>query len=577
MHRRFKMSKAIIVVPMLLALTFIIACGGAAAPAVPATAVPATAVPTTAVSAPTPTAMAAPIATPKPAAQFTSIKPDPAAKYGGVLLTATKNAPGSWDVNHSPSSSVLSPVGPRLEGLMRMSPFDQGLTLVASLAKSWDVSDDGLLITFHLRDAKFHDGSTVTADDVAASWTRIHLPGEDEISYRQDWFRRLEEVKVLDASTVQFVFREQSAEIMRFIASDWNAVFPKKVLEANNNDLSREVFAPSAGPFKMAELKAGELIRYERFEDYWNEGLPYLDGIEINIMGAGAFAAFLVGQLDTIQVNAPPDFQLALDKGILGERAWVPIVGAIYFNQLVQPFDDIRIRRAMDLTFDKEDVLVVMADRSFVSMGRWSAPGGPWAQPEADLMALPAYNRDKDARLAQAKALMAEAGYPDGFSAKMTIGSPATQVAAAEYGQAVWKDTLNIDLDLEVLDWSVWIARAKKSQFGITSGAAFTTLHDPSDFMNVFWRTGGAQNWTGWSNAEFDSIMDKVDTTLDPTKRREFVFQAYDVLERDLPQISLRWTQDGHMWWPHVKGFPSRGALLGRYVYYDRQTIWLDR
>ena len=577
MHRWFKTRKAIIVVPLLLALSFIIACGESAT-AVPAVKVApaATAVPAVKVA---PAATAVPQAQAKAMPAIRSIPPDPSAKSGGVLQT-TSGTPGTWDVNQSPSSSVLGPIGPRLQGLIKMSPYDRGVTILPGLAEAWEISDDGRLITFHLRDgAKFHDGTTVTSDDVVATWVRIYAPNEGEISYRKDWFSRIEEVKAVDPSTVQFVFREASAEVLNFIASDWNAVFPKKVLEANANDLKTVIDHPSAGPFKFLEIKAGELIAYERFEDYWDEGFPYLDGIEFHLLGSGGFPAFLVGQIDTRQVNGPVDFQLALDRGILGERAMVPIVHAIYFNTSVKPFDDVRVRKAMDLAIDRDELQVARQDLVFPGVGkhRWAAPGSAFAQPESQLEALAVFNPDKGARLAQAKALLTEAGFPNGFEADMTVGSPVSLVAQAEYVQAIWSETLNINLDLQTLDWSVWIARAGKQQFGITSGAQFTTLHDPSDFMNTFWRSGGAQNWSGWSNAEFDSIMDKVDTELDPAKRKQFVFDAYAVLEKELPQMTGGWAMDGHMWWPYVKAFPSRGPEMGRYVFFDRQTLWLDK
>ena len=570
MHRWFKTPKAIIVVPLLLALSFIIACGESA------TAVPAA----TAVSAVTvaPAATAVPQAKAKTApAGAMGIIPEAGAKYGGVLKT-TSGTPGTWDVNQSPSSSVMGPVGPRLQGLSKMSPFDQGKTILPGLASSWEVSKDGLLITFQIREnAKFHDGSTVTVDDVVASWTRIHAPKSDEISYRKDWFSRIAEVKAVDQSTVEFVFTEPAAQILSFIASDWNSIFPKKVLEANNNDLKTFIEHPAAGPFKFAEIKAGELIRYERFDDYWNEGLPYLDGIELHILGSGGFPAFLVGQLDTRQVNNPEDYEVALDKGIVGYRAVVPDTHSIYFNLTIKPFDDARVRRAMDLVIDRKGMEIALAPVAVPGSGRWAPAGSAWALPEAQLQELPVFKLDMDTKIAMAKALLVEAGYPDGFKAKMTSGSPSVISAHSEYVQAVLNQNLNIDLELETLDWSVWIARARETQFVVTSGAAFTTLHDPSDFMNVFWRTGGAQNWSGWSNAEYDGIMDQIDTELDLVKRRELVFMAYDVLEREMPSLTGGWRVDGHMWWPYLHGFPVRGPELGRYVYFDRQTIWLDK
>jgi len=603
MHRWLKTPKAIILAPLLLALTFILACGGsatavpaAAVPAVPATGVPAvkaapaaTAVPAVK-AAPKANATAVPqmmrppavaAATAAPQAKVvpapSGIIPEAGAKYGGVLKT-NSGTPGTWDVNQSPSSSVMGPVGPRLQGLMKMSPFDEGKTLLPGLATSWEVSDDGLLITFKIRDnVKFHDGTTMTVDDVVASWTRIHAPREGEISYRETWFSRINEVKAVDRSTVQFVFSEASAGILNFMASDWNSIFPKSVLEANNNDLKTLIDHPAAGPFKFAEIKAGELIRYEKFEDYWNEGLPYLDGIELHILGAGAFPAFLVGQLDTKQENNPENFELALEKGIQGYRAVVPDTHSMFFNLSVKPFDDVRVRKAMDLVIDRVDLEIAMAPVAVPGMGRWAPARSAWALPEAQLMALPVFGTDMEAKIVEATALMTEAGYPDGFKATMTVGSPAVISAFSVYAQAVLKENLNIDLEIETLDWSVWIARARETQFTVTVGAAFTTLHDPSDFMNTFWRTGGAQNWSDWSNAEFDGLMDNVDTEIDPVKRREFVYQAYEVLEREMPSVVGGWRVDGHMWWPYLHGFPVRGPTLGRYVYFDRQTIWLDK
>ena len=578
--------RAMLFTPVMLLLLIAVACGGTAATAVPATAVPATAVPAAPTAVPvasdtpvpaTPTPTTAVIATPEPAAGIKSIPPDPNAKYGGTNKT-TSGTPGTWDPNQSPSSSVLSPVGPRLQGLMKMNPYDRGETVLPGLATSWEVSDDGLMITFHLREnVTFHDGSALTADDVVASWVRIAMPKGDEISYRKDWFSRISEIKAVDPLTVQFKFSDTSAEIIRFIASDWNGIYPKSVLEANNNDLKTVIDAPSAGPFKFAELKAGELIRYEKFEDYWDEGFPYLDAFEFHLLGKGGFPAFLVGQIDTRQVNNPTDFQLAIDKGIQGEQAMVPITHALYFNPNVKPFDDVRVRKAIDLVIDRAEWGEVTKNLTKPAVGRWAPPGNAYALPEAELRKLPVFGADMDARIAEAKDLMAEAGFPDGFEDHLTSGSPAHIAVHAEFAQAVLKDTLNIDLEVEVLDWSVWIARAKEQQFSITSGAQFTTLHDPSDFMNTFWRTGGAQNWTGWSNAEFDSIMDKVDTELDIDKRKELVFQAFAVLEEEVPQMNGGWEVDGHMWWPYVKGHPSRGPAMGRYVFYDRQTLWHDK
>ena len=175
--------------------------------------------------------------------------------------------------------------GAMYDNLIRRDPRDSGQTIIPDLAHSWEIAKDGKTYTFFLRKGvKFHDGGDFTAEDVKATYQRLIFPPQGFSSPRTALFAyaTAEEMNVRDSHTIEFKFREPRPKeyILGAFASGWNIIVRKKTLEDNNYNLRQVMDYPGTGPFRHKKRVDKEVWVMERNPDYWNEGLPYLDGIE---------------------------------------------------------------------------------------------------------------------------------------------------------------------------------------------------------------------------------------------------------------------------------------------------------
>jgi len=169
------------------------------------------------------------------------------------------------------------------DNLIRRNPVDSGQTIIPDLAHSWEIAPDGKTYTFFLRKGvKFHDGGDLTAEDVKATYARIIWPQTGFSSPRTPLFSTVSEINVRDAHTIEFTLHEARPQsfMLGAFASGWNVIVRKKTLEDNNYNLRQVMDYPGTGPFRHKKRVDKEVWVMERNPDYWNEGLPYLDGIE---------------------------------------------------------------------------------------------------------------------------------------------------------------------------------------------------------------------------------------------------------------------------------------------------------
>src|SRR5499433_1311197 len=211
--------------------------------------------------------------------------PEPTAKRGGVLRYGILSAPAHFDVHQSGTVSNVGTQGAMYDNLIRRDPRVSGQTIIPDLAHSWEISKDGKTYTFFLRKGvKFHDGGDFTAEDVKATYQRIISPPQGFSSPRTALFTyaTVEEINVRDSHTIEFKLREARPKeyVLGAFASGWNIIVRKKTLEDNNYNLRQVMDYPGTGPFRHKKRVDKEVWIMERNPDYWNEGLPYLDGIE---------------------------------------------------------------------------------------------------------------------------------------------------------------------------------------------------------------------------------------------------------------------------------------------------------
>src|SRR5207237_9054671 len=213
--------------------------------------------------------------------QLAAAEPNP--KRGGVLRYGITSRPPHFDVHQSGTINSLGSMGCMFDNLIRRDPRDSGKTIIPDLAHSWEIAKDSKTYTFFLRkDVQFHDGAELTAEDVKATFDRIAKPPTGISIPRSVLFKAVSEINARDKYTVEFKLSEPRpiSFMMSAFASGWNVIVRKKTLEDNNYNLRKLVTYPGTGPFRSVRRVENELWVMERNPNYWNKGLPYLDGIE---------------------------------------------------------------------------------------------------------------------------------------------------------------------------------------------------------------------------------------------------------------------------------------------------------
>ncbi len=490
-----------------------------------------------------------------------------------------------WDMDQSTIWANLWPQCTMYDNLIRFNPLDGGRTIVPDLAKKWDISPDGLTYTFYLQEGvKFHDGTPFTADDVVATYKRRIWPPEGVVGIRKDLFNGVKSVEAVDPLTVRFVLSEPRAYLMEAFASGWSAIFSKKSLEENKNDLRRIPNSPGTGPFRFVEAKTKGKFVVERNPDYWNKGLPYLDRIERLPIDSGpeAGTAVLTNNADFTE-HASIDTLAEGDKrkDVIGGTFLNPATWAetVWFNTQKAPFNDARVRRAVHLAVSRQDLAKAWEMTNSTNVGtRWVNPGSPYATPTEEIVKMPGYRADKEADIAEAKKLMAEAGLADGVKGLVFLNRGMTGVGLEIFAptfQDQIKKHLKIECAIKPVEASAYFDIVRAGDYHLTYGAAIAAINDPSDCFNQWFKTGGSQNYSNWSNPKFDELLRNVDREMDPDKRRSLIRQAEDLLDQEVPLFNTGWARRPRMWRKEVKGVSM--DLIGCYLANRYDTLWLDK
>ncbi len=515
---------------------------------------------------------------------FQLAAPDPNPKHGGVLRMGITNRVPHFDLHQSGTYNNLGSMGCMFDNLIRRDPRDGGKTIIPDLAHSWDIAKDRKTYTFYLRKGVlFHDGAELTSNDVKATFDRIVWPPQGISIPRSILFRAVSAVNAPDKYTIEFKLSEPRppAFIMAAIASGWNVIVRKKTLEENNFNLRKVASYPGTGPFKTVRRVENEIWVVERNKDYWNKGLPYLDGIEFyNLvpfspeLGSG----ILSGRVDYARVVDPVTFKKAqATPGMSVSSFNQSVIHATYVNTKKKPFDDPRVRRAMHLALDRPILIEAIKDVAPMQIGGFLYPFSDLATPKAELVKRLGYQDDPTAAETEAKALMAAAGYKDGIKGlDYLIRDLASYRVWSQAIQAMLQQTLNIQCNLRNVVESVWFDDIANGHFDLAIGAVVSTLLDPSDYFNAWYHTGGPQNYSTYSNAKFDVILDQIDREVDPVKRQALIRESEMIFEQDPPLLPVAWEKIDDVWYNYVKGLRP-DDYFGAYDVCRQDTFWIDK
>ena len=605
-----------------LALTaVIVACGGAqtppastgdtsatggsapAATAAPETGAAPTLDPFAGVQEPTPTAPLDATATPVPVPTAMAVDQRPnwwqegESKHyrGDFPLVATSN-PGFWDVHYGGSmNTVLIPSGPRFNQILEYNPVNPS-EIIGDLAVSWESYEDGeeFGYIFNLHpDATFSDGVPVTADDVVFSIDRITLGQVEEgvLRARTGFLNNFVEhgtAEAIDDKTVKVPLRFPAAGFLPNLASDYMKVYPKHVGEglsqedANTGLTQEEAVAainagqPAAligsGPWMLREWEKDVGYTFDRNPNYFKEGRPFFDGLKIFLIRdtARRISALQAGQVyGTYQPvtgsNRPEDMARLEDdtdgrvRAVILEASGVQ---AFFLNHTKPPFDDPRVRRAMYLGIDR-DTAVEKAILGFGQPGTFFAPGV--VEDLAELRANnPAFMEDRTAALEEARRLLTEAGYPDGFEITHNVVNSNPSLSTAETVAPQLREDLNIDIVIQPTDLATMYVGLRDGVAHFDGVGTGIILRDPGDIINQFYLQDVLRNPHNWQNDRVDELIDLQNREVDPAARQGHLEELAEILHQ------------GESHWLPVLWYSSGGAFDYRIRnYYYPPTVQL--
>jgi peptide/nickel transport system substrate-binding protein len=492
--------------------------------------------------------------------QLAALEPNP--KRGGVLRMGIPLRPPHFDVHQSGTIFNLGSQGCMFDNLIRRDPRDGGKTIIPDLTHSWEIAKDGKTYTFHLRQgAQFHDGAELTAEDVKATFDRIVKPPQGVSIPRSILFKAVSEITAPDKYTVQFKLAEARPVnfIMSAIASGWNVIVRKKTLEDNNYNLRKVEVYPGTGPFRSVKRVENESWTMEKNPNYWNKGLPYLDGIEffhVLPFSPEMGSAILSNRVDYVRITDPVTARKAkATAGITATDHYQSVIQATWLNNKKPPLDDPRVRRAMHLVLDKPVLVDVVKDVAPMLVGGFIYPFSEFATPKDQLVKRLGYQPDPAAAIKEARALMAAAGHANGIKGlDYMVREIATFKLWSQAIQAMLKEALDIECNLRTVVESVWFDDATSGNFHLAIGAIVSTLLDPSDYFNAWYGKNGPQNYSFWDNKEFQALSGQIDTELDSEKRQDLIRRAEAIMETDPPLLPISWEKINEVWYNYVKG-----------------------
>jgi peptide/nickel transport system substrate-binding protein len=434
----------------------------------------------------------------------------PAALAQDSITVAIQLEPPNLDPTGGAAQAIDSVLYSNIfEGLTR---FDADGAIIQGLAQSWDISVDGLVYTFNLAaGVTFHDGTTMDAEDVKFSLDRARA--EDSINAQKGLFAGITDVTVVDPLTVQVTLDQPNGSFLFNMAwGDAVIVAPESIENIASN--------PSGtGPFTFTDWVQGDRLEMTRNENYWGAA-PALASATFRFISdpTAAFAAVMAEDVDAFigfpapenlpQFEADPRFQVRVGN-TEGETI-------LSINNMMPPFDDILVRAAVASAIDRQAIIDGAMFGYGTPIGTHFAPHNP---DYVDLLGNSPHNPDV------ARALLAVAGYPDGFTTTLKLPPPSY---ARRGGEIIASQLREIGIETEVtnLEWAQWIEEVfTNKDFGLS----IVSHTEPMD-IGIY---ANPEYYFQYDNPDFQALMEDLNATTDPATRSEMLGRAQTIISQD--------------------------------------------
>ena len=498
-------------------------------------------------------------------------------RRGGVLLAVIGAEPPSLDPHQEATFANIQLVAPFYSTLLQFDPYDYR-KIVGDVATDWKIAPDGRTYTFKIRPGiRFHDGSPLTAADVKASYDKIVFPPAGVLSFRKSSFTAVERVEAPDAGTVVFKLKFPSASILMNLASPWNVIYPKKYLDKDPNYFKTNVVG--SGPFKFKSYTRGSTLEGERNPDYFVKDRPYLDGYKFFISTETSVrAAAIRSGRAHIEFRDLPGAEVEAIRKQLGSKIAVqetPVSAhwGIAVNNNLKPFNDVRVRRALTLGIDRYTASRVLYPINGLRLvGGLLRPGSGWEISEAELQQLPGFGRDAEKNRAEAKRLLAEAGYPNGL--KVVLKNRNIRLPYQDFAVFVIQEWRKIGVEVEhrPLETAAWFADGRDTgNFELIVFPPVEFMDDPDLWLGIY-STGDSRNWGRFSDPKVDDLFARQARTLEPVERKKLATEIERVVLENAYYLPGLWWTRNLVHWAKVKNYV---APPNYYSNQKLQDVWL--
>lgn len=434
--------------------------------------------------------------------------------YGGSVVVGIQQDIDSLDPHKATAAGTKEILFNIFEGLVK--PDENG-NLMNAVASDYTISDDGLVYTFTIRDnVKFHNGNTVTVDDVKYSLERVSglLDGTALIST----LSTIQSVDIIDDKTVQVTVGSANTELIySFVA----AIIP-------NGSGEDEAANPiGTGPFSFVSYTPQEGIVVAKNNDYWQEGLPYLDEVNFKIVNSPDTALLDLqgGSIDIYPYLTDSQANELKDSfQILSSAS--DVVQALFLNNDVEPLNDVKVRQAICYALDKDSV------NDFVAGGNGTIISSAMLPTLKDYYVDLNETYGTEADIEKAKALMTEAGYPDGFDLEITV--PSNYEFHMQTAEVVVEQlkAAGINASINSVEWSTWLDQCYNGRQYQATICGITCDMTPGYLLNRF-QTDSKKNFINFNNESYDEIYAKAQESLDLGEKADYYKQLQQILCED--------------------------------------------
>jgi peptide/nickel transport system substrate-binding protein len=515
-------------------------------------------------------------------AAFTALA-DETPKTGGTLnYVIPADAPPSFDAHRETTFATIHSAAPFYSMLIRVDPNNPGSTtdFVCDLCTAMPKpTDDGKTYTFKIRDGvKFHDGSPLTAADVAASWEHIIHPPEGVLSPRETHYVMVDTVEAPDPATVVFRLKFATNAFLPAVADPYSWIYKKEILDKDPRWYEKNILG--SGPFKFVGYQVGQSIKGIKNPDYYLKGLPHLDGF------TGIYADKQAVRVDAIRADRaaiefrgfPPAVRDEL-VGALGDKIAVQTSdwncgSFVEPNHKKKPFDDARVRRALTLAIDRWHGAPQLAKIANVhTVGGIVFPGSPLAADKEELQDLAGFWPDIDKSRAEAKKLLKEAG-----AEELTFELLNRNVDQPYKYNATWLidewSKIGLHVTQRVLPTGPWFEAMRQANFDVVlAGNCQSVVNPLLDVQRYL--PDYAANYGQFDDQPEIALYDKMLHETNFTKQRALMRQfEKHVLDEQAHEIFLLWWYRMVPYRSYVKGWKISPS---HYLNQDLATVWLDK